>query len=90
MDFSEILKNGTFRRFVVGASSAGVVVLNKKLNLGLEPTEVGELVLLALGYIVASNMTEVKKKGIEAAATVTTNQQAVDVLSAVKKTEETK
>ncbi len=83
----EVLKaaiaTGSFRRLVVGFSTGAVVVANKKLELGLDPTEIGELVLLAITYLVASNTAEVKKAGIEARAAVNTDKQAADVLKSV-------
>jgi hypothetical protein len=84
MDWSKILATGTFRRLVVGAAASGVAVANKKLGLDLDATEVGELLLLAATYIVASNMAEVKKKGIEAAAAVKTDADAAAVLGSSK------
>lgn len=73
-----LLANATLRRVAVGGITAAIVGLNKKLGLGLETSDTAELVGLAIAYILASNAKEAHIAGKEAAAKVTTLQDAVN------------
>lgn len=52
------LTNPTLRRAVIFLASAAVVALNKKLGLDLDPTAIGSLAVMVVGYLGASNWKE--------------------------------
>ncbi len=83
MEFlSNLLDLNSLKRAGVGALTAAIIALNKKLGLQLDATDVISLTGLAVAYITQSAVKEVKLAGIDAAAKVDSVQAAVDVLSA--------
>ena len=61
------LTNPTLRRAVIFLASAAVVALNKKLGLDLDPTAIGSLAVMVVGYLGASNFKEASIAHAEAA-----------------------
>lgn len=88
------LTNPTVRRLAVSGAAAAVVALNHKLGLGLDTSDIGGLVALALGYLVQSAavdrariITEANAAAATAAAKVVTVADAAAVLGAPAKPE---
>lgn len=71
-DLMAAVTSSTSRRALVAIGTALTVILNKKLNLGLEPQDTLELIGLAIAYITGSNLKEAHIAGKEAAAKVVT------------------
>ena len=61
------LTNPTLRRAVIFLASAAVVALNKKLGLDLDPTAIGSLAVMVVGYLAGSNYKEAAVAHAEAA-----------------------
>ena len=61
------LTNPTRRRAVIFLASAAVVALNKKLGLDLDPTAIGSLAVMVVGYLAGSNFKEASLAHAEAA-----------------------
>jgi hypothetical protein len=79
------LSNPTVRRLAVTGASAAVVALNHKLGLGLDTTEIGGLVALAIGYLLQSAATDKARIVSEAnAAAAAASAKVVTVDDAAK------
>lgn len=73
--------SGSTRRFGAYALTAGVIAVNKKLNLGLGLEDIGALVALSLGYITQSMVKEkADAAGAAAAIAIIDNRAAADAL----------
>lgn len=80
---SEFLTSGTFRRLVLTLTGIAVVALNKKLELGLDTADTGEIALLIIAAVTGSNLKETAQvKAIAASGQVNTLADAAKVVSA--------
>ncbi len=77
----DLLANPSLKRAAVGALTAGVIVGNKRLGLGLETADIAALVALAIAFLTQSAIKEVKLAGQEAAERVDSAKAAAEVLS---------
>lgn len=80
----EFLKTGTFRRIIAAAAAVALPILNRKLGLELDPTEVITGVVFLAGYIGQSAVKDigVQKAAAEAAANVKTVEDAIAAMKA--------
>lgn len=81
---NELLSNPSLKRAAVGAITAALIALNKKLGLGMEVSDVIAITSLAVAFLAQSAAKEVKLAGVEAAAKVDSAKAAVDVINGVR------
>lgn len=73
---NEFLKSGTFRRMVATGVGLLVILLNKKLGLGLDAADQAAIVGLIVAYVAGSNFKEAK---IESAPVVDLEAAAAEL-----------
>lgn len=82
---AELLANPSLKRAVVGGITAALIAGNKKMGLGMELGDIAALVTLAVAFIGQSAMVSIKKAGMDAAAKVTTVEEAEAILNESKR-----
>jgi hypothetical protein len=83
-DLLRKLLEGPFKRFAVFLLSAGIVALNKRLELNLSEVEIGSIATMTAAYLLQSGMKAANALKADAANKATeavkTAQDAVDQL----------